>query len=122
MSNFAVRPQNAPLNLAYQIKWERDYQRLLIRFLKTHAEFDGSAVAAWMRSQGLHDPEHHNHWGAQITYYAGLGWMVPVGHGLPTGAAHISSVRIWQSTMFKGRITADKAAALKAACKETNVS
>lgn len=103
MSNFAVRPQNAPLNLAYQLAWERKYQELLIEFLKSHDEFDGSAVAAWMRTRGLHDPDHHNHWGAQITYYANLGWMTPVGKGVPTGAAHVSSVRIWKSCKYKGK-------------------
>lgn len=101
MSNFAVRPQNAPLNLAYQLAWERQYQELLVKFLKTHDEFDGSAVAAWMRAQGLHDPDHHNHWGAQIRYYAELGMFTPVGHAIPTGAAHIASVRQWKSTLYK---------------------
>lgn len=103
MSNFAVRPKHGPLNLAHQIAWEKEYQRLLRLFLQTHYEFDGSAVAAWMRKQGLHDPDHHNLWGSQITYYAGVGWYIAVGHGIPSGAAHISQVRIWQSTMFKGR-------------------
>lgn len=103
MSNYSVRPQNTPLNLAYQIAWEREYQRLLLQFLTTHEEFDGSAVAAWMRKQGLHDPDHHNMWGTQITYYANLGWMVAVGRGIPTGAAHIAQVRIWRSTKFKTR-------------------
>lgn len=101
MSNFAQRPQNTPLNLAHQIAWEREYQRLLRIFLKKMKgqEFDGSAVAAWMRQQGLHDPDHHNLWGAQITYYAGLKWIVPVGHGIPTGAAHIAQVRIWKGAL-----------------------
>lgn len=103
MSNYSVRPQNTPLNLAYQIAWEREYQRLLLQFLATHEEFDGSAVAAWMRQQGLHDPDHHNMWGSQITYYANLGWMVAIGRGIPTGAAHIAQVRIWRSTKFKMR-------------------
>jgi len=101
VTNFAQRPQTAPLNLAHQIAWEREYQRLLIEFLKTHDEFDGSAVAAWMRKQGLHDPNHHNMWGTQISHYAQLGWMVPVGRGIPSGAAHIAQVRIWRSTKFK---------------------
>jgi hypothetical protein len=103
MSNFAKRPQTAPLNLALQIMWERQYQLLLIEFLETHYEFDGSAVAAWMRKKGLHDPDHHNHWGTQISHYAGLKWMLPIGRGVPTGAAHISQVRIWRSQKFKGR-------------------
>lgn len=103
MTNFANRPQNGPLNLAHQIAWERAYQTLLIEFLEIHDEFDGSAVAAWMRKKGLHDPDHHNLWGSQITYYAGLGWMVPIGKGVPTGAAHISTVRIWKSTKYKAR-------------------
>lgn len=101
MSNFANRPQTAPLNLQYQIAWERQYQDLLKQFLKIHDQFDGSAVAAWMRKQGLHDPNHHNLWGAQITYYSQLGWFVPIGKCIPTGAAHISQVRLWKSTMFK---------------------
>jgi len=99
MSNFAKRPQLAPLNLAYQIAWEREYQKLLIKFLKAHREFDGSAVAAWMRKQGLHDPTHHNMWGAQITYYAALGWMVPDGRCVPSGAAHVAQVRWWKSAL-----------------------
>ena len=103
MSNFAKRPQHGPLNLAHQIAWEQAYQRLLIQFLTIHEEFDGSAVAARMRKQGLHDPDHHNLWGAQITYYAKLGWMIPVGRGIPSGAAHIAQVRIWRSTKFKKR-------------------
>lgn len=103
MTNFAKRPQTAPLNLAYQIAWERQYQTLLVEFLRTHYEFDGSAVAAWMRKKGLHDPDHHNMWGAQIPYYAKLGWMVAVGRGIPTGAAHIAQVRIWRSTKFKSK-------------------
>ena len=86
MSNFAVRPQNTPLNLAHQVAWEKQYQQLLRQFLKTHYEFDGSAVAAWMRKQGLHDPEHHNLWGTQITYYSGLGWMTAVGRGIRLAA------------------------------------
>ncbi len=101
MSNFANRPQNAPLNLALQIAWEKQYQKLLKRFLKKHYEFDGSAVAAWMRKQGLHDPTHHNLWGSQISHYAHLGWFVPIGRGVPSGAAHIASVRIWRSTKHK---------------------
>ena len=103
MSNYARRPQHAPLNLAHQVAWEKQYQKLLIQFLKTHDEFDGSAVAAWMRKQGLHDPDHHNLWGAQITYYAGLKWFVPIGRGIPSGAAHIAQVRIWKSQMYKPR-------------------
>ena len=103
MSNFAKRPKNTPLNLAYRIAWEKQYQQLLLQFLATHEEFDGSAVAAWMRKQGLHDPDHHNLWGAQIAYYANLGWMVPIGHGVPSGAAHIAQVRVWRSTKFKKR-------------------
>lgn len=103
MTNFAARPQNSPLNLSYQIAWEKQYQKLLIQFLGTHEEFDGSAVAAWMRKQGLHDPEHHNQWGSQITYYAKLGWMIPIGRCVPSGAAHISQVRLWRSTKFKKR-------------------
>ena len=103
MSNYAVRRQHAPLNHAHQIAWERQYQDLLKEFLRTHDEFDGSAVAAWMRKQGLHDPDHHNLWGSQITYYANLGWMAPIGKGVPTGAAHIASVRIWKSALYKKR-------------------
>ena len=38
MSNFAKRPQNDPLNLAYQIAWEKSYQRLLVQFLEIHEE------------------------------------------------------------------------------------
>ena len=101
MSNYAVRPQHTPLNLAQQIAWEKQYQILLRQFLKTHYEFDGSAVAAWMRKLGLHDPDHHNLWGSQITYYANLGWMTAVGRGIPSGAAHIAQVRIWQSASCK---------------------
>ena len=100
MSNFATRPQNGPLNIALQIAWEKAYQKLLLKFLKTHDQFDGSAIAAWMRKNGLHDPNHHNLWGAQISYYAALGWMTPLGHGVPTGAAHIAQVRIWKSTKY----------------------
>jgi hypothetical protein len=96
MTNFAVRPQHAPLNFAHQIAWEKAYQALLIEFLKVHPQFDGSAVAAWMRKKGLHDPQHHNMWGTQILYYANLKWFTPIGRGVPTGAAHISQVRIWQ--------------------------
>lgn len=103
MSNFAKRPQTAPLNLALQIMWEQQYQLLLIEFLETHYEFDGSAVAAWMRSRGLHDPDHHNLWGTQISHYAALGWMKAVGRGVPSGAAHIAQVRIWQSASYKGK-------------------
>ena len=101
MSNYAIRPQHTMLNLAHQIAWETQYQKLLIEFLETHEEFDGSAVAAWMRKQGLHDPDHHNLWGVQISHYARAGWYVPIGRGIPTGNAHISLVRIWRSTMFK---------------------
>lgn len=103
MSNFAQRPQNGPLNLAYQIEWEKQYQKLLKEFLRIHEEFDGSAIAAWMRKQGLHDPNHHNMWGAQIPYYAKLGWMTPVGRCIPTGAAHVAQVRLWRSNLFKKR-------------------
>lgn len=101
MSNFAQRPQHTPLNLAHQIAWEREYQRLLRLYLKSMKgqEFDGSAVAAWMRRQGLHDPDHHNMWGVQIMHYANLGWMVPVGRGIPSGAAHIAQVRIWKGAL-----------------------
>ena len=56
-----------------------------------------------MRARGLHDPDHHNHWGAQITHYAGLGWMVPTGRGVPSGAAHVSTVRIWKSALYTPR-------------------
>lgn len=101
MSNFARRPQNAPLNLAHQIAWEQQYQKLLLQFLQTHYEFDGSAVAAWMRKQGLHDPDHHNLWGTQITHYAKAGLMTAVGRGVPSGAAHIAQVRIWRSNSYK---------------------
>lgn len=105
MSNYANRPSAAPLNLAYQIAWERQYQKLLVQFLQLHDEFDGSAVAAWMRQQGLHDPDHHNLWGVQIPYYASHGWMTAVGRGIPTGAAHVAQVRIWKSNSYrkKGR-------------------
>lgn len=103
MSNFAARPQNAPLNIAYQVAWERRYQDLLRDFLKIHDEFDGSAVAAWMRKQGLHDPNHHNYWGSQITFYANQGWMTKLGKTLPTGAAHVDQVRLWKSAFFKKR-------------------
>ena len=99
MSNYAVRPQNAPLGIAHQIAWEREYQRLLKQFLKLHKQFDGSAVAAWMRKQGLHDPVHHNLWATQISYYADLGWMVPIGKCIPTGNAHISLVREWETRL-----------------------
>lgn len=101
MSNFAQRPQNAPLNTAHQVAWEKAYQDLLRQFLKLHYEFDGSAVAAWMRKQGLHDPEHHNLWATQITYYAKQGWYKAVGRAIPSGAAHIAQVRVWQSAFCK---------------------
>ena len=100
MSNFAERPQNTPLNLSFQIAWELAYQKLLIQFLKLHEEFDGSAIAAWMRKQGLHDPNHHNLWGVQVTYYAGLGLFTMAGRGIPSGAAHIAQVCIWRSNSY----------------------
>ena len=103
MTNFARRPQNGPLNLAHQIAWEKEYQRLLVEFLKIHDEFDGSAVAAWMRKQGLHDPDHHNLWGVQISHYASLKWFVAIGRGIPTGAAHVAQVRIWKSQSYKAK-------------------
>lgn len=96
MSNYAKFPQNAPLNLAHQIAWEQQYQQLFKKFLKQHKNFDGSAVAKWMRQQGLHDPVHHNHWGAQIAYYKHLGWIRPLGKCAPSGAAHIAQVREWE--------------------------
>ena len=98
MTNFAVRAQHHPLMLAHQLHWERQYQDLLREFLSTHKQFDGSAVAAWMRTKGLGDPDHHNHWGAQITYYANLGWFKAIGHGIPSGAGHTQTVRIWERT------------------------
>lgn len=98
MSNYAKTPNTMPLGITHQIAWERAYQKLLIKYLKKHKTFDGSAVAAWMRLNGLHDPVHHNMWGVQIQHYAKLGWFKPVGRGIPTGAAHISQVRIWEST------------------------
>lgn len=101
MSNFAKRPQNAPLNIAHQVAWEKAYQNLLIEFLKLHDEFDGSAIAAWMRKQGLHDPDHHNMWGTQVTHYASLGWFNSIGKCIPSGAAHISQVRLWKSASYK---------------------
>ena len=100
MSNFAQRPHHSPLNMKYQIEWEQAYQKLLFQFLKLHAEFDGSAIAAWMRAQGLHDPNHHNLWGAQVVYYASLGLFVPIGRGIPSGAAHIAQVRIWRNASY----------------------
>lgn len=101
MTNYATRPQSAPLNLTYQIEWEKAYQKLLIKFLKTNRHFDGSAVAAWMRKNGLHDPTHHNMWGAQITYYAGLGWFRKTGYAIPTGNAHIARVAAWRSESYE---------------------
>lgn len=100
MSNFSKTPKQGFLNTAYQIAWEQAYQRLLIEFLETHETFDGSAVAAWMRKRGLHDPDHHNFWGAQITYYSKQKWMSPVGRGIPSGAAHVALVRIWRSNLW----------------------
>lgn len=96
MSNFAKRPQNSPLNLSLQVKWEKDYQKLLVKFLKTHDEFDGSAVCAWMRKRGLGDPDHHNQWATQLSYYAGLGWFKKIGVTVPTGHGHINTVALWK--------------------------
>ena len=101
MTNFAHYPSHTPLNLAYQIEWERRYQQLLIKFLKKHREFDGSAVAAWMRRQGMHDPVHHNMWGAQIAYYAAAKWMTKIGSAIPSGAGHVQQVGFWKSELFK---------------------
>lgn len=103
MSNFARRPQNYPLNLAHQIAWERAYQELLREFLTKFHEFDGSAVATWMRSKGLHDPDHHNQWASQIAYYARAGWYEFVERGIPTGKAHIATVCVWRSRFYKGK-------------------
>jgi hypothetical protein len=100
MSNFAERPQNTPLNLSFQIAWELAYQKLLFQFLKLHDEFDGSAIAAWMRQQGLHDPDHHNLWGVQVSHYANLGFFIMIGRGIPSGAAHIAQVCIWKSASY----------------------
>jgi hypothetical protein len=98
MTNFA---NAAALHDQAQISWECKYQQLLIDFLRTHDEFDGSAVAAWMRKRGLGDPIHHNMWGAQITYYAHAGWMKAVGRTIPTGASHVAQVRLWKSQLYK---------------------
>lgn len=83
----------------HQLEWERKYQQLFQRFLALHRNdiFDGSAVAAWMRKQGLYDPSHHNQWGTQIKHYAHLGWIQPVGRGVPSGAAHTAQVRLWKA-------------------------
>lgn len=102
MSNFAQRPHHTPLNLAYQIKWEQDYQKLLRKFLTKHHQFDGSQLCAWMRAQGLHDPDHHNHWATQITYYSKLGWFVKHSRGIPSGRqSHMNVVTIWESPYCK---------------------
>lgn len=106
MTNFAKgmnSSKGTPLNIASDIVWEKLYQDLLRQFLKTHDEFDGSAVAAWMRRHGLHDPSHHNKWGTQINYYANLGWYTKIGSAVPTGAAHISQVGYWKSDFFPRR-------------------
>lgn len=100
MSNYVLKVTGGDANSAYQIQWERKYQRLLRKFLQTNFEFDGSAVAAWMRRQGLEDPVHHNLWGLQIRYYARLKWMTPIGRIIPSGAAHIAQVRHWRSSIF----------------------
>lgn len=102
MSNYSVTPRNTPQNLALQIKWEKDYQALLMKFLKQHDTFNGSAVAAWMRKQGLQDPVHHNEWGAQIKYYSNpaFGLFTNIGKAIPTGAAHIQQVGLWKSLLF----------------------
>lgn len=101
MTNFAHRPQNGSLNLTYQIEWERKYQEHLREFLTQHYEFDGSAIAAWMRQRGMHDPDHHNLWGAQIPYYAHQGWFTKVGSTIPTGAGHTQTVALWRSAFCK---------------------
>lgn len=67
-----------------QIVWERKYQWLLRRFLVQHTRFNGSQVCEYMRSRGLPEPDHHNFWGAQISYYASAGWFKKVGHVKPT--------------------------------------
>lgn len=103
MSNFAKKPNRKPFYITCQIAWERTYQELLIEFLTIHETFDGSAVAAWMRKKGLHNPEHHNLWGTQITYYASQQWMHPIGRGVPSGAAHVAQVRIWRSNLWQQR-------------------
>lgn len=80
----------------YQLKWERKYQQLFIKFLRTHETFDGSEVSAWMRKQGLHEPEHHNMWGAQISYYAARGWMTKLERVIPKNkGSHLGQVRLW---------------------------
>lgn len=103
MSNYARYRSTRPLDFTYQLAWEAKYQKLLIQFLWAHDEFDGSAVAAWMREQGMHDPSHHNMWGAQIIYYAKQGWFTKIGSTIPTGAGHTQNVALWKSTHFKGR-------------------
>lgn len=101
MTNFAMSPQRTPLNLAYNVQWEQQYQSMLRQFLAIHDEFDGSAVAAWMRKKGLHDPGQHNMWGTQIKHYANEGWYTPIGKCIPSGAAHISQVRLWKSNFYR---------------------
>jgi glucose/arabinose dehydrogenase len=103
MTNYAKRPQHGALNLVYQISWERQYQKLLMEFLKTHYEFDGSELCSWMRQQGLHDPDHHNHWGTQVKYYSDNKLFYKVGKAVPTGRhGHLNIVALWRSNSFKG--------------------
>jgi hypothetical protein len=88
----------------YNLLWERDYQRLLVKFLKNHKTFAGSDVCAWMRKQGLGEPLHHNHWPTQIAYYAGQQWFKKIGSVRPTTShSHIGEVALWESLLYKGK-------------------
>jgi hypothetical protein len=104
VSNFSRRHpfKNLAASAQYQIKWELQYQALLIKFLKKHLQFDGSMVSHWMRQQGLHDPLHHNYWPTQIAYYAAQGWFTKIGHVSPKGPqAHIEQVSLWESKLHR---------------------
>ena len=86
---------------AIQIDWEKKYQSLLVKFLKSKSSFQGGEICRWMRVRGLGEPVHHNMWATQLNYYAGKGWFKKVGNEIPTTShTHINSIAVWQSQMF----------------------
>lgn len=102
MANRHKATSKEQADLAYTLQWEKEYQRLLRRFLKQHRFFSGNEVCAYMRAHGLTNPKSHNHWGAQITYYAGQKFFVKRGHAIPnTPHTHIKEVAYWESKLHK---------------------
>lgn len=79
-----------------QKRWEDAYETFFKAFISENKTFDGSAVATFMRKQGLYEPINPGHWGAALRRMVKRHNLLRIGRGIPSANSHQPTVSIWK--------------------------